>query len=72
MYRLAGLSGFLQAIETAHGPEATEKPWTFYTLYQLAPDHDTYGTDAVKFIVTSADHEREFSGPMSERDATTF
>jgi hypothetical protein len=45
---------------------------TTSTIYQLAPCPETYGQDASKFIVTSADHEEEFSGPMSKRDASAF
>jgi hypothetical protein len=40
-----------------------------YAVYQLAHDETAYGPDAGKFIVTSADHEWEFSAPMSQTDA---
>jgi hypothetical protein len=40
--------------------------------YQLANDHATYGPNAGKCIVTSADLEKEFSGPMSKRDAVNY
>jgi hypothetical protein len=40
--------------------------------YQLANDHATYGPNAGKYIVTSADHEKEFSEPMSKRDAVNY
>jgi hypothetical protein len=40
-----------------------------YAVYQLAFSRGIYGPDAGKFIVTSADLERQFSGPMSEADA---
>src|SRR5438445_5584784 len=43
-----------------------------YAVYQLAYDEATYGPDAGKFIVTSADHEREYSNPMSKADAVTL
>jgi hypothetical protein len=43
-----------------------------YAVYQLAYDESIYGEDAGKFIVTSADYEREFSGPMNQADATAF
>jgi hypothetical protein len=43
-----------------------------YAIYQLACDEAIYGADAGKFIVTSADHEREFSAPMSKADAEAF
>src|SRR5262249_15616018 len=39
---------------------------------QLANDHATYGRNAGNGIVTSADHEKEFSGPMSKRDAVNY
>ena len=42
---------------------------THFVIYQLGPDHAAYGADAGKFIVTIADIEREFSGPMGEEDA---
>ncbi len=42
---------------------------THFVIYQLAPDHATYGDDGGKFIVTSEDLEQEFSGPMCEEDA---
>ena len=45
---------------------------THFVIYQLASDHATYGADAGKFIVTSEDLEREFSGPMGEDDARTL
>jgi hypothetical protein len=45
---------------------------TTFVIYQLAPDHATYGADAGKFIVTSADLEQEHSGPMNEQDAHTL
>jgi len=43
-----------------------------YAVYQLAYDESIYGHDAGKFIVTSAAHEREFSGPMNQADATAL
>ena len=43
-----------------------------YAVYQLAYDESIYGEGAGKFIVTSADHERELSGPMNQADATAF
>lgn len=43
-----------------------------YITYRLADDAAAYGPDAGKFIVTSFDAEVEFSGAMSERDATAF
>jgi hypothetical protein len=43
-----------------------------YAVYQLAHDEATYGPDAGKFIVTSADHEREYSGPLSKADAVAL
>jgi hypothetical protein len=43
-----------------------------YAVYQLAFDESIYGSDAGEFIVTSADHEREFSGPMNQADAMAF
>jgi hypothetical protein len=42
---------------------------THFVIYQLAPDHATYGADAGKFLITSENLEHEFSGPMSEEDA---
>lgn len=45
---------------------------THFVIYQLAPDHATYGADAGKFVVTGEDLEREFSGPMGEDDARTL
>ena len=44
----------------------------YYAIFQLADDKTSYGPDAGKFIVTSADHEEEFSGPMSQQDAEAF
>jgi hypothetical protein len=43
-----------------------------YAVYQLANDEATYGPDAGKFIVTSADHEQEFSAAMSQTDAVAL
>jgi hypothetical protein len=43
-----------------------------YAVHQLAFDQGSYGPDAGKFIVTSADLEREFSGPMNKADAEAF
>jgi hypothetical protein len=43
-----------------------------YAVYQLACDKSIYGHDAGKFIVTSADHVRECSGPMNEADAVAL
>lgn len=43
-----------------------------YAVYQLAYDDSIYGHDSGKFIVTSADHEREISGPMTQTDATAL
>jgi hypothetical protein len=43
-----------------------------YAVYQLAFDEAIYGGDAGRFIVTSADLEREFSGPMKEQDARAY
>lgn len=40
--------------------------------YQLANDHATYGPNAGSYIVTIADHENEFSDPMSKRDAVNY
>ena len=45
---------------------------TTYTIYQLAADEAAYGIDSGRFIVTGADHEREYSGPMAREDATAF
>ena len=45
---------------------------TRYVPYQLANDPATYGPDAGKFIVTTADFETEVAGPMSEKDASLF
>ena len=43
-----------------------------YAVYQLASDESIYREDAGKFIVTSADYDREFSGPMNQADATAL
>lgn len=55
-----------------YGNEEAPPRATLFAVYQLAPDHATYGADAGKFIITSADHEHEYSGPMSEVDAATL
>ena len=54
------------------GVEDHRKILGSHAVYQLAFDEATYGPDAGKFIVTSADHERECSGPMSQADATAL
>lgn len=43
-----------------------------YAVCQLPYDESIYGPGAGKFIVTSADCEREFSSAMSKTDAITL